>query len=352
MPKLALAAFPLCCGLAGLLAQESPAPVPPATPEPATATAPADSGHQDAAAAQLQQALGATAALEGCSFTAEWGPQEGNHRAAAQRAAGGVAVMTIYRGNSGKCQGAWADKLLYNSGDDGESVQCGRRTIARAAGDPWQVQQDVQGIGTGKFTPDPQLLLELLQRLDLAVAHRETSKDAAHPVELLSATLTPEQTTRLLWSGRVPFQTSRQQVVRLGPGGIAKAPAPPPPEATVDLVFVRNPATGLLLKVVVRTMQKEPTGLAQAVVWQGAINAAGGGGVAVVAGNPIAPPTPADEGGETADKAAPTTGFVDGLPVRPQKGMVVEKFSLELQQQGDVHVPELDAGGKALLRIE
>lgn len=330
----------LVSSLLGLL----PAQDPPATTKP-PATAQLTAERLAAASQRLSTALQKSAALTDTRFQASWAPD--------QKAAGGanqgVAVLLGARiGGSieGACQGSWHQDLLhvhYDGGDHDELLVAGRRMLAKDGQTPWCVRKGrfANGADLG-FLPDPNLLLQRLATMGLAVTNREVGSLDDRPVELLSATLDQDQLTELLWSESLPssMAMSLHQVFRFQAGGGNQVRmGAQKPDAIVDLVVHLDPAQSLVERLQFRCWTKDDAQVGRFVV----VNGAG----AVQAGD--------DEDEEEADTPA-TDGaanqplrYENGLPVRSRKKTNVMDFTVRLLEHGKVAPPTLDEAQRRLL---
>lgn len=329
----------LVSSLLGLLpAQDSPATTQAAAPAPLTA-------EQLAAAKQrLATALQKSAALVDTRFEAKWAPDV-KPQAAGNNAIAVLLGNRIGGSSEGTCNGSWHADLLhvrYDGGDDDELLVAGRRMLAKDGQTPWCVRKGhfANGAELG-FVPDPQLLLQRLATMDLAVAVREVGALDDRPVELLSATLDQDQLTDLLWSEALPpsLVQSMSQVFRINAGGVAqKRMGAPKPESTLDVVVHIDPATSLVQRLQFRCWTKDD--MPQM------------GRVVVVNGGAVQAQQDDDEEEEEAkadDAAKQPLRYENGLPVRPRKKINVIDFTVRLLEHGKVAPPALDATQKQLL---
>ncbi|MFN8825737.1 MAG: hypothetical protein ACK501_12260 [Planctomycetota bacterium] len=322
--------------LLGLLpAQDSPATTQAPAPAPLTA-------EQLAAAKQrLSTALQKSAALVDTRFEAKWGadkkPKEGRN--------GNVAVFFGDLGGiaEGACQGSWHPDLLhvrYDGGANDELLVAGRRMLAKDDQTPWCVRKRrfANGADLG-FVPDPQLLLQRLAAMDLAVAMREVGALDDRPVELLSASLDQDQLADLLWSEALPptLAQSMGQIFRVAAGGNdQKRMGAPKPDATLDLVVHIDPATSLVQRLQFRCWTKD--------------DMPGMGRVVVVNGGAVqAQEDEEEDEDEKANDANQPLRYENGLPVRPRKKINVVDFTARLSEHGKATAPALDDAQKKLL---
>ncbi len=330
----------LVSSLLGLLpAQDSPATTQAQAPAPLTA-------EQLAAGKQrLATALQKSAALVDTRFEAKWGPDKKPKDA-------GNGAVAVFLGNrmggsaDGACQGSWHPDLQhvrYDGGDNDELLVAGRRMLAKDDQTPWCVRKGrfANGADLG-FVPDPQLLLQRLAAMDLAVAAREVGALDDRPVELLSATLDQDQLADLLWSEALPPSLSQSisQIFRIGAGGInQKRMGAPKPDATLDLVVHIDPATSLVQRLQFRCWTKDDMpGMGRVVVVNGgAVQAQGDDDE-----------EEEDEKAKAGDANQPLR-YENGLPVRPRKKTNVVDFTVRLSEHGKAVAPALDDTQKKLL---
>lgn len=323
----------------------------PAQDSPATATAQASApltAEQLAAGKQrLATALQKSAALVDTRFEAKWGPdkkaQDGRNGAVALFVGNGIGASA-----EGACQGSWHPELLhlrYDGGDNDELLLAGRRMLAKDDQTPWSVRKGrfANGADLG-FVPDPQLLLQRLAALDLAVAAREVGALDDRPVELLSVTLDQDQLADLLWSEALPpaLSQSMGQIFRFaagGGGGAQKRMGAAKPEATLDLVVHIDPATSLVQRLQFRCWTKDD------MPQMGRVVVVNGGAVQAQQDDDE---DDEDEKAKTAD-ANQALRYENGLPVRPRKKVNVVDFTVRLSEHGKVAAPTLDDAQKKLL---
>lgn len=331
----------LVSSLLGLLpAQDSPATPQAAAPAPLTA-------EQLAAAKQrLANALQKSAALVDTRFDAKWAPDV-KPQAAGNNAVAMLIGNRIGGTTEGTCTGSWHSDLLsvaYSGGDDDELLVAGRRMLAKDGQTPWCVRKGhfANGADLG-FVPDPQLLLQRLAAMDVAVVAREVGALDDRPVEQLSATLDQDQLAELLWSEALPpsLVQSMGQIFRInaGGGGAQKRMGAPKPESILDLVVHIDPATSLVQRLQFRCWTKD--------------DMPGMGRVVVVNGGAVQ--AQQDDDDEEEDEKAKAGGanqplrYENGLPVRPRKKVNVVDFTVRLTDHGKVAAPALDATQKQLL---
>jgi hypothetical protein len=296
---------------------------------------------------KLQKALTTMAALPSCSFAAKWGPDEKAKKAEA----GGPVIVQVAGGGTfgpsapGAASGSWTPAGLHLQIDDKELLLAGRRMLAKDANQDWTLRQGRLADGSSAgYLPDPQLLLEMLARMDLAVVHREVGMQDDRPVELLTATLNQDQVADLVWAGALPLGSAGIGAQMFFAGAIAAGakaarPAPPKPDATVDLCFKLDPGTGLVHGLHFRCYSKNELVAGGRAVFV----AAGGGGIQVGGG--------ADEEEEEAEQPAgkQEQRFENGLPVRSRKKLAVTDYALDLKDHGKAKLPELGEQARSLL---
>jgi hypothetical protein len=330
----------LVSSLLGLLpAQDSPATTQAPAPAPLTA-------EQLAAAKQrLATSLQKSAALVDTHFEAKWGPDK-----KAQNPGNGAVALFLGNGlggsTEGTCQGSWHSELQhvrYDGGDNDELLLAGRRMLAKDDETPWCVRKGrfANGADLG-FVPDPQLLLQRLAAMDIAVAVREVGALDDRPVELLSASLDQDQLADLLWSEALPpaLAQSMSQIFRIGAGGNnQKRMGAPKPDATLDLVVHIDPATSLVQRLQFRCWTKD--------------DMPGMGRVVVVNGGAVQAQGEDEEEAEDeqtkAGDANQPLRYENGLPVRPRKKTNVVDFTVRLSEHGKAVAPALDNTQKKLL---
>lgn len=301
---------------------------------------------------RLRKSLTTTAELPSCSFEAVWGPAKKTKAEEDddEDDAGGGAIRALgfvgMGDGSGKAAGTWTAELLHCKSDDQELIAANRRTIARSGSDAWILRKNRWADGAAvAFLPDPQLLLDLLQNSDLAVTHREVATLNDRPVEILGVTLNQDQVADLMWGGQIPEVNSfGGAAVFIAAGGGAGRVAQPKPEATVDVAFALDPASGQIHEVTVRSYTKSELAVGGRVF---RVRAGGGG---VVVGGPGGDDEDEKDANDQQGAAAPPLVYKNGLPERSRKKMVVNDYVLTLRDHGQAKAPELDAAAKALLR--
>lgn len=300
-----------------------------------------------AAKTRLHKALDKTAALPGAAFAAQWGPEK-KQDAADDFVFGAPAA--------GRLAGSWRPGLRHCLFDDNadELLSAGGRTIARDAGTAWTLRAGRFADGTVvDFLPDPALLLEQLATWDLAVVHREVGSLDDRPVETVTVTLSPDQVAEALYIGLLPPALAGQSggfgamVFQVVGGRRGARPAPPPPDAVVDLAVAFDPATDLVQRLHFRSWSKQ----------DGTVRQFGArGGVAVVrvaAGVQIAgqPPDEGEEPAEGEAKPGEPLRYENGLPLRPRRKMAVVDYTVRLTEHGAPPAIALDDATKKLLRL-
>jgi hypothetical protein len=297
---------------------------------------------------RLQKALATMAALPSCAFESSWGPDKD-----AKAKAGAPAVVFLggpATTDPGTATGCYADGILHLTSRDHAVAFANRRMIAKT-GDGWVVRRGKFADGSAlSFVPDPQVLFDLMKDWQLAVTHREVGTLADKPVEILSVTLNDDQVAEAYWSGLLPENVGGIGGVTVLRGGMAMAvggakPAAPKTDATVDLAFYLDPATGQVHEVRARSWSDTDKAMAaMGVVGFRAAKVAFGGGDAEEEEEEEEEPKP------VAGKAAELQ-YKDGLPVRPRKKMSVTDYTLKLRDHGTAKPPQLDAAARALLGL-
>jgi hypothetical protein len=318
-----------------------------------------------AATTRLQKSLAAMLQLDNCAFKSSWGPDVKPDK---DKEAGNDQVgiwLANGAGGSSEASGAWDHSLLRCKLGDDEVLTGNRRTLARENNGAWKLRRDKRADGSPLgFVPDPQQLLQLLAAQHLAVTHREVGTVDDKPVEFLTVTLDADQVAETIWSGLLPEGSSmfgagmagvvifRAQVAQVagGAGGVAAAkPAMPKPEATIDLAFAVDPATGLVHRIELRSWQKnDANGMARVVQRGGGIVVAGRN--AGNAGNDDDEDSDEDAKKAKAAAAAPMV-YENGLPQRPRKKMSVDGFGITFADHGKAEVA-VDDAAKALLLLK
>lgn len=313
-----------------------------------------------AARQKLQKSLAAMAALPSCAFDAKWAVDE-----TGKKKDDGPNIIMIGGATieaPGDAKGAWGDGQLHLQSGDDELLYAGRRMLARQAGGDWSLRRGRYRDGAQlEFQPDPQLLFSLLQGMELAVVHREVGAVQDRPVEILTATLSPDQVAELAQAGVLPVgvtsavgfggQVMFGALAAARGGGKPQRPAPPAPDATVDIAFHVDPGTGMVHRVVVRGTAKNDAAVGMGGARMRVFAARAGGGAVQVGGNggddDEDKDNDKDAKGEPA-KDAPLQ-YKDGLPQRPRKKMQVYDYAILLRDHGTAKLPALDDKSKALL---
>lgn len=285
-----------------------------------------------ASEAKVGKALRATAESKNTAFDAAWGPERPKQGETALPSA-------LLDRMGGKVSGAFfADRLavVFDNQERDELLQVGRHTLARSGGGDWRLRKERYADGNAaEFVPDPPLLLRMLSSFELPLTKSAVAAIDDRPVEIASATLTPEQIGELIFAGALPKPFAATTSVRMGAAGRAAAS---PPEATVDLAITFDPATGIVHRVHLRTYSKARGGAMVMIGGRG-----GRGQVASV----VEPEKKEDQAVE------PLPGkpmeYIEGLPVRPSSGMMVTNFEVRLHDHGRVAVPVLDDQQQRLL---
>jgi hypothetical protein len=303
-----------------------------------TATDPKPADDTRAAAAKrASKAIARSAAAVDTAFHVRWGPDlppVAGDPPRAPATTGGVR---------GKATGSWHDGLLLlrldgEAGD--EFVFAGGRTLARDAKRPWALRRGRHADGTvAPFLPDVLGLMDFLAARDLPTTHASTGAIDDRPVEVVTMTLTAEQTAEAVWSGLLPESFVVGMSIPLPRAG-ARAPAPLP-TATVDVAVHFDPAVGAVRRVHVRSWLTPEIQR---------------GGRIAMRFNAEGRPERVDLADVEADEAANAEArkqplrFADGLPVRPRHGLLVGDVVLDLGEAGKATPSELDAAARALLR--
>lgn len=281
--------------------------------------------------AKVAKALRLTASTTNTAFDASWGPE---------RPKAGTTNLppALLDRMGGRVTGAFFDDRLavtFANQEHDELQQVGRHTLARSGNGGWHLRKASFADGnTAEFVPDPPLLLRMLASFDLAVTHAAVGALDDRPVAIASVALTEAQIGELMFAGALPKLRAATRSVGVGAAGRAAAPLP---EATVDVAITFDPATGLVHRLQLRTWSKRQAGAAIAI--------GGAGGRAQVARRA--------EPEEQAEAAAPAADapleYVEGLPVRPEQGMMISNFDLRLHEHGQVAIPALDEQQQRLL---
>jgi hypothetical protein len=285
---------------------------------------------------RLLKALATTAHLQSCAFRAHWGPvidkpEQGNQPALMMRLIGQSV-------SDGAVTGTWCDPvLLVDFGEQGKVVQVGRRRIAEPPRGSWVERTDRLGDGSPLgFLPDPQFLLEGLQRMDLEVIHDDVGNLQDRPVEIVTVTLAKEQVATLSGSSLWPRQSALFVARAVGPHGRT-------PDATVDVACFLDPATGFVHAIKLRGYEKSPFRV---------MAGGGGGGIAIQ----VASGNESSDDEKDRDAAAKKGGselkIADGLPERDKENRIVFDYVLEFSDHGRVPAPALDDNARALLGIK
>lgn len=296
----------------------------PATPKP-----------HAAAGERLHKALVAAAGATDVAYRIRWGAD------APPAGEGGTKSAPV-----SEAGGSWhADRVHLRLGGKAgdEFVMNGRRTIARDAQRPWAQRRGRLADGTTlRFLPDPTGLLAFLADQELAVGHADVGAIEDRPVEVVTATLTPEQVAEATWSGLLPaaFTTVPTRLTIAGAGaGDARAPEPAP-TADVDVAVHFDPALGVVRRVHVRCWLKPEIQRGNRIALR--FNADGR-------------PERVDESAVEEDEQANAEAaklplrHADGLPLRPRRGLLVSDVVLDLGEPGKTPAPALDERAAKLL---
>jgi hypothetical protein len=285
-----------------------------------------------ASTAKVAKALRATAESKNTAFDATWGPE---------RPKQGNTMMpaALLDRMGGKVAGAFFDdrlSVVFDNKERDELLQVGRHILARSGGGDWRLRKGRYADGNeAEFVPDPPLLLRMLSSFELPLTKSAVAALDDRPVEIASATLTPEQIGELIFAGALPKPFAATTSVRVGAAGRAAAS---PPDATVDLAIVFDPATSIVHRVLLRTNSKSRGGSAVMLIGPG--------------GRPqVANAGESEKKEEQAAEPAPGTPmeYVEGLPVRPSSGRMITNFEVRLHDHGKVAVPVLDDQQQRLL---
>jgi hypothetical protein len=314
-----------------------------------------------AAKTKLQKSLAAMLQLDNCAFKSSWGPDvkpgkdddnNANNNGINLLFAAGTAPVT-------EATGAWDHRLLRCRLGDDEVLTGNRRLLARENNGAWKLRRDKRADGSPLgFVPDPPQLLQWLAAQDVHVTHREVGTVDDKPVEFLTVTLDADQVAEAVWSGLLPEGSSmfgagmagvvvfRAQMAQVAGGAAAAKPVMPKPEATIDLAFAIDPATGLVHRIELRSWQKnDANGMARVVQRGGAIVVAGRN-----AGNDDEEDSEEDAKKAKAAAAAPMV-YENGLPQRPRKKMNVDAFAITFVDHGKAEIA-VDDAAKALLLLK
>lgn len=292
---------------------------------------------------RLVAALQKTLATPDVAFAATWGPNP------APKANDQAAMWFAVQG--GKATGSWHEGVRHVTfdGDNGdEIVVAGDRSLAKDKDRDWCLRVGHLADGnTVPFAADIPLVLELLAAMDLAIVQRTVGSIDDRPVEIVTATLNPDQVAELAWSGALPdgLFSGNGAFAFGGMAGNGQRPPAPKPEATLDVAIALDPATSLVHDVHFRSWTKN-SGNGRHVVFRG-----GAGAIVQVAGAGQGDDDEEEEDEKTAAaaKAAPMQ-YENGLPVRPRKKMAVADFAVRLRDHGTAKAPELTDAQRKLLR--
>jgi hypothetical protein len=293
-----------------------------------------------AARQKLGEALQKCAATPATAFEAQWGPDQKG---------GDDALNALLRnfGQKSKVTGAWFDdhsELAFAGDEADQLILRGGRMIAKDDTRGWCRRRGHFADGnTIGYLPDVPALLQQLGDWQLAVTRREVGSLDDRPVEILSVTLNADQVAELSWSGALPpAMTSQAGVFQFAAGGKGGArTAAQPPDSTVDLAIVLDPATATVHEVRMRAWTKNGGAGGMFVVGGGV------GRVRVVAGG--AGNEQAQEEDEDIDANAPLV-YDNGLPKRPRKETQVVDFVLRLTEHGQRAAKALTEEQLRLLR--
>lgn len=294
--------------------------------------------------ARLTDALTKTAATSDTAFELQWGqpPKKG--------ARPGLAQILGAR-SRGEVRGSWHEdlaQLAFQNEQEDQLIMAGGKMIARDKQRDWCRRQDRFADGNpASSRPDPRALLAQLGSWPLAVTQRSAGSFEDRPVEVLSVTLTADQTAELLWSGALPaglkhaagaFGQAIQLNLVAGMGGGRQAATPP--ELTVDLAISLDPGTGTIFEV-------------RGNAWAEQAN---NGNVFVFRAGAGAVQVDEDEEDDEEDEAAPEEApgaplrYEDGLPARDKKELARVPFRLTLRDHGRAEKPTLTPAQWLLLR--
>jgi hypothetical protein len=335
---------------ASLLTAQSASPAPAPAAQAPGATAPA-AGELAAAKTRATAALQKSAALADTAFALKWGPDK------KKKDDGNPLAAMLGRNSSGATTGSWHEdrqRVVFDNDNDDELLLIGRRTLARDGTTEWRLRNGRFADGNqATWVPDVPLLLQQLAAMDLAVAHRAPGALDDKPVEVITATLTPEQTAQLVWAGALPDAVvsadSSGRIVRMammaggaGAAGGARPPAPVP-TATVDVALHVDPGTNLVHKLHFRSWVK-----ADAAGMPGVVMVAGGAGRVAVGGGGDEDDAEEDEAKADAEAAAPLA-YENGLPKRSRKKISVNDVVVTLREHGKTAAAPLTDEQKKLL---
>jgi hypothetical protein len=327
---------------------------------PSLAQEPGPKANLTAKQALLQKVLRKMDSLPSCTFTAKVqntrlvGAADAARPGAAppaQLQAAGFAVATSAANAVMNVEGGWGADLLWASANEGKDqvLWHGRRMVGRQGEEPWRLRQGV--VGNGTRMPklfDPETFFQALLHSKLDVIHADVGALEDRPVEIVTVSLTGDDSYDVLWSGLVPDATTNSY---LGTRSALAPAARARPEIEVDIAVWLDPATSRVLQCKVRCYTKGSSNAG------GAITVLGGGAPAPqgVAGG-VAPPQakPSEDADKAPDAPAGPLAFQDGLPKRaPKEGQVLMLVSYDVTfaNHEAAAAPELDANARALLGL-
>ncbi|MGC6486140.1 MAG: hypothetical protein ACON4Z_00710 [Planctomycetota bacterium] len=298
--------------------------------------------------ARLAEALTKSAATADTAFELRWGnePAKGQRRGLAQ---------LLGAASRGAVSGSWhagAVHLRFENEQEDQLVVAAGRMIARDSEREWCLRQGRFADGNpASSRPDPQSLLAQLGGWPLALTRRSAGSFEDRPVEVVSVTLTADQTAELLWSGALPqglksaggMMGQAIQLNLVAGGAGAPRPAATAPDLTLDLAISLDPGTNTIFEIRGKAWAEKNR--------NGNVFVFRGGAVAVQVG---AEADDEDEDEDEDERPAQDPGaplrYADGLPVRDSEELTSVPFRLVLRDHGRAPAPELPAAAARLLR--
>jgi hypothetical protein len=211
---------------------------------PTLAQEPGPKANLTAKQALLQKVLRKMDSLPSCTFTAKVqntrlvGAADAARPGAAppaQLQAAGFAVATSAANAVMNVEGGWGADLLWASANEGKDqvLWHGRRMVGRQGEEPWRLRQGV--VGNGTRMPklfDPETFFQALLHSKLDVIHADVGALEDRPVEIVTVSLTGDDSYDVLWSGLVPDATTNSY---LGTRSALAPAARARPEIEVDI---------------------------------------------------------------------------------------------------------------------
>ena len=242
-------------------------------------------------------------------------------------------------------RGVAVDKALQIRMGDEEVIFAGRRMVARQKDGAWKLRQHRLADGAAlPSIPQTDILLDLLAGQYLVVTHSEVGTLDGRPIQILSATLTPDQAVEMAWDGQLPEASPLTATVLRGFG---RRVVPPRPDLTVDMAFLVDPSTKLLHELRVRVAEPEQ-GRGGVRIGGGR----GGAGAAVqivqvgVGGAEVEEEEEEEEDGPPADPNV----FTNGFPGRDLDDKSVVELTIRFTEHGAAKL-ELDPSAALLLNV-